>query len=256
MKSSPSTPQKIPAQSPASWANSRRFYAFHLWLPLLVFAALSAWLMGLHGDLWWADRLYAWEGHRWALKSARITEQLIHRSGRVVSAIAWCTVALAWVVASFRPSLARWRRPLGYLALSTLVATLIISVSKDLTNVDCPWDVLRYGGDRAYLGVWSARPAGMPHAVCFPAGHASGGYCWVALYFFFAVIRPRWRCAGLAGALAVGLLFGFAQQLRGAHFLSHDVWTLMICWLTALLTYLLLFKRAAGTAPVAGTWTQ
>jgi membrane-associated PAP2 superfamily phosphatase len=32
----------------------------------------------------------------------------------------------------------------------------------------------------------------------------------------------------------LGLLFGFSQQLRGAHFLSHDLWTLAICWGTAL----------------------
>ena len=33
------------------------------------------------------------------------------------------------------------------------------------------------------------------------------------------------------------MLFGFSQQLRGAHFLSHDVWSAAICWLTALGVY-------------------
>jgi membrane-associated PAP2 superfamily phosphatase len=27
--------------------------------------------------------------------------------------------------------------------------------------------------------------------------------------------------------------FGIAQQFRGAHFLSHDLWTAMICWTVA-----------------------
>ncbi len=30
-------------------------------------------------------------------------------------------------------------------------------------------------------------------------------------------------------------LFGFAQQMRGAHFLSHDVATLAVCWTVAVL---------------------
>ena len=30
------------------------------------------------------------------------------------------------------------------------------------------------------------------------------------------------------------MMFGIAQQLRGAHFLSHDLWALMLCWLVAL----------------------
>ena len=38
----------------------------------------------------------------------------------------------------------------------------------------------------------------------------------------------------MASALVIGLVFGIAQQLRGAHFLSHDLWALMVCWLVAL----------------------
>ena len=33
--------------------------------------------------------------------------------------------------------------------------------------------------------------------------------------------------------LVDGTGFGVAQQLRGAHFLSHDLWTAAICWFTA-----------------------
>jgi membrane-associated PAP2 superfamily phosphatase len=38
----------------------------------------------------------------------------------------------------------------------------------------------------------------------------------------------------LGFGLAAGLIFGLAQQLRGAHFLSHDLWALAISWLVAL----------------------
>ena len=33
--------------------------------------------------------------------------------------------------------------------------------------------------------------------------------------------------------LLLGLVFGIGQQLRGAHFVSHDVWTLGLCWFIA-----------------------
>ena len=100
--------------------------------------------------------------------------------------------------------------------------------------MDCPWDLLRYGGEKAYYELFSRRPAGMGSAGCFPAGHASAGYAWVALYFFYLATRPRWRWWGLGAAMALGMVFGIAQQLRGAHFLSHDLWALMLCWLVAL----------------------
>jgi membrane-associated PAP2 superfamily phosphatase len=33
--------------------------------------------------------------------------------------------------------------------------------------------------------------------------------------------------------LGLGVIFGLAQQARGAHFLSHDLVSLGICWLCA-----------------------
>ena len=98
--------------------------------------------------------------------------------------------------------------------------------------MDCPWDLLRYGGQRPYVELLHLRPIGLTRGACFPAGHASAGYAWMALYFFFLMARPQWRWWGLAAGAGAGLLFGLSQQLRGAHFLSHDLWTAMICWAT------------------------
>jgi membrane-associated PAP2 superfamily phosphatase len=39
-------------------------------------------------------------------------------------------------------------------------------------------------------------------------------------------VARRW----LIAALAAGLLLGLVQQLRGAHYLSHTLWTAWICW--------------------------
>ncbi|RYE95440.1 MAG: hypothetical protein EOO41_05650, partial [Methanobacteriota archaeon] len=78
---------------------------------------------------------------------------------------------------------------------------------------------------------------------CFPAGHASAGYAWVALYFCALALRPAWRMPALWMGIAAGLLFGIAQQLRGAHFLSHDLWSLAVCWGTALALYWVMLAR-------------
>jgi membrane-associated PAP2 superfamily phosphatase len=40
--------------------------------------------------------------------------------------------------------------------------------------------------------------------------------------------------------LSVGLIFGISQQLRGAHFISHDLWTLAICWFFSLTIFKLM----------------
>jgi len=117
--------------------------------------------------------------------------------------------------------------------------------------MDCPWDLLRYGGTHPRVGLFGLRPAGLGRNHCFPAGHASGGYAWLALYFFFLAVRPGWRWAGLAAGACLGLVFGVSQQLRGAHFLSHDLWTIAICWTTALALHVA-FRRRGGTVGARG----
>jgi membrane-associated PAP2 superfamily phosphatase len=226
-----------------------RFYRWHLWIPLGALLMATLVLMVLHGDQWLADHLYAMEGHRWALQHAYLTQDLLHAGGRQASKDAWFALLPALAITSFVPGMREWRRPLVYLLVASLLSTALVGLLKRWTGMDCPWDLLRYGGDKAYYGLFVQRPSGAGSGTCFPAGHASAGYAWIALYFFFLAVRPAMRWWGLGFALSAGLVFGITQQLRGAHFLSHDVWALMVCWLTALLLYRLMLVRVR--APLA-----
>lgn len=212
-------------------------------LPIIAAVALSFVLMGMDGDEWIADHIYAWEGARWALTHNFLTENLIHAAGKRLSVLAWLCVTVASAVTRFLPRYRAWSRPLFYLALAVLLSTGLVSAFKSLTHMDCPWDLMRYGGKRPFIGLFEIRPTNYPKAICFPAGHASAGYAWIALYFFFAATRPSLRLVGLATGLLAGIAFGVSQQLRGAHFASHDLWTLTICWLIAAGLHQLLLAR-------------
>ncbi|MET0893721.1 MAG: phosphatase PAP2 family protein [Pseudoxanthomonas sp.] len=224
------------------------FYVQHLWMPLAAFVALSTVLMGLHWDFWLADRVYAMEGHAWSLQSGYLTQDLFHVAGRQASKDAWCVVLLMAVGSLAAPSARQWSRPLAYLLLATLLSTAAVGALKHWTNMDCPWSLLRYGGNHPYYGLFASRPSLLGRGQCFPAGHAGAGYAWTSLYFFFAATRPRWRGWGLGFGLAVGLVFGIVQQLRGAHFLSHDLWALMTCWLVALALHRLMLSGRPAPA--------
>ncbi len=221
---------------------STAFFLTHAVAPLLAFVAIAAYLSAAHGDFALADALYRLEGSAWSLKNGLLTEVILHKGGRWCSVLASVLAILACVRSWKNPDLAAWRRPLAYLLTATLGSMALISVIKHSSGMDCPWDLVRYGGDRASVGLFEMRPHTMPKAGCFPAGHASGAFAWVALYFFCRAAAPRWRHVALIGALAVGVTFGVAQQLRGAHFLSHDVWTLAICWFVSLQLYLMMLR--------------
>ncbi len=253
--SATSSPLDLPLQgrqrqylaAPGSrWTSLR----LHLWQPLFAFTLLSWLLMGLGGDQWLADRLFAMQGHAWTLQSSPFLQEVLHAGGREVSKMAWCAALSLWLLSLCTNRMRALRLPLAYLLVSTLFATALVGWMKRWTHMDCPWDLLRYGGDKAYYGLFAQLPHGMQAGRCFPAGHASAGYAWVALYFFFERTWPSLRHWGLALGLVAGLAFGLAQQLRGAHFASHDLWALGISWLVALTLHRLMPATDARTLAI------
>jgi membrane-associated PAP2 superfamily phosphatase len=217
----------------------RFFWRNHLYIPLVIFAALAISLELFEIDVWLADKWYSLEGGHWALRDAWITSTIIHNLGKHLSLLIALAVLIAVISTYFSPRLRKYRRELLYLLIAAGGGSLLISALKDITHVSCAWDFTRYGGSIEYATVFTQ----ILHAGgdnCFPAGHASGGYAWLAFYFLGIHLQSKWRWAGLGFALSVGLIFGISQQLRGAHFISHDLWTVGICWFFSLTTFKLM----------------
>lgn len=120
------------------------------------------------------------------------------------------------------------------LAVGTLAAVMAVALVKSLSNTSCPWDLSDFGGLAHYVPHWAG--FGTPDGGvgrCFPAGHASAGFAFVSGYFVFRHPAPRVARAWLALSLLAGMTLGLAQQVRGAHFMSHTLWSGMLCWLVA-----------------------
>lgn len=122
------------------------------------------------------------------------------------------------------------------LACTPLAAAAVVALAKSMNATSCPWDLVEFGGLARHLPHWSAftrSDGGTGH--CFPAGHASAGFAFVGGWFVFRPQAPRVARLWLIGSLGSGLLLGLAQQLRGAHFMSHTLWSGLLCWGTAAL---------------------
>jgi membrane-associated PAP2 superfamily phosphatase len=224
------------------------FLLSHIVLPLLLLTLASTLITLFDIDRHLADALYTWQGGAWALKNAWITETVLHTGAREVTKIAGMLLALALVVSALIP---RWRQfvlPIGFVLLAVAGGTAVVSSLKHALGTSCPWEFSRYGGSLNYRTVLEQLVLRNGRG-CFPAGHASAGYAWVGLYFLGLQKQAGWRHAALAFALLIGLIFGITQQIRGAHFLSHDVWTLAVCWFWSAGLYLIFFRRTACALP-------
>jgi membrane-associated PAP2 superfamily phosphatase len=223
------TPSPLEPLSPSHRLADRFRGTRGILLAVAGYLVLMLLLQGLGGDFLVADTLYALEGGRWALQEHWLTRDWIHDGGKRVVLALWLLLALGTVGLGWHPRGRAVRRPLLVFLASVLASVGLVAAIKYGLPMDCPWSLERYGGTLPYTGLFELRPAGFPHNACFPAAHASAGFAWVALYPFLARVAPRWRAWGLAAGIGLGGLFAAAQELRGAHFLSHDLSSLVLC---------------------------
>lgn len=148
--------------------------------------------------------------------------------------------ALVLIVFALGPQ--RWRDAAGFdrrgaiIALLTLASVpALVGQGKATTNVFCPYEIRRYGGDVAYVKVLERFPEDdrpVRRGRGFPAGHASGGFALIGLLW---LRRGRASRAGIVAlALGAGWWMGGYQMLKGAHYLSHTVVTMVFALCMAL----------------------
>jgi membrane-associated PAP2 superfamily phosphatase len=200
-------------------------------LPALVsglgLLALLAWDRS-SGDLLVAQ--LAGSSHGFPLRDSWLLATALHEGGRRVSwAVAFMLCVGVWWPMGSLQALDLPRRL--QLAAGSLAAALFVSALKSVSATSCPWDLQEFGGLAQHLSHW----AGFWHADggtgrCFPAGHASAGFGFLAAWFAWRPVDPARARRWLVGALLSGLVLGLAQQWRGAHFMSHTLWSAWLCW--------------------------
>lgn len=142
------------------------------------------------------------------------------------------------------PRRERWA-VLGLVTLSLIVVNLI----KNASQTSCPWDLQAFGGPAVYVSHWTWGLADGGTGRCFPGGHASSAFAFLALGLPWLMPpegTSRSQVAGLRWLLAVlfaGAVAGTVQTVRGAHYPSHTLWTLVICGGVSLALWRLMLPR-------------
>lgn len=219
-----------------------------LWVRLLLIP-FALFLLGASAceltrvDLSLADRSFDFTTGLWPARNAWWAETLLHRKGRDLILVIFLLSFVGIFLSFFNHKIRPWRWFCLYIMLAIALCTGTVNLGKRVTGRHSPWDFVRYGGNVPYTQLFEGNPPGVTPGRSFPAGHASGGYALVALYF---ALRDRHIVAarvGLGAGLLLGSLFGYAQMARGAHFLSHTIWSAAICWFVSLFLYLVLQHR-------------
>jgi len=183
-------------------------------------------------DLRLQDRLYD-PVRGWCInRDAPVPKMIFYDGPKVIIGVigAFLFVCLA-VPASRAARLPFSRREAAFLLVCIGLIPLTAGVLKKTTGVFGPWKIARYGGEQPYRTLFEAIPhvPGRERGRGFPAAHCSGAFALMGLYF--VAQGPTARKAGLACGLAAGWTVGIYQMLKGAHYLSHTVVTMIVAWL-------------------------
>lgn len=235
---------------------TRQFWRTHAVLPGVGFAAVLALVAAFDLDRTISHALYfdsvsgQWLGGGAGMWWAR---DVIHTGGRSLVRLVAGVVLVAWIATFFIERLRPWRRHAAFAFLAVALSIGLVGGLKAITNVDCPWDLAEFGGDRPYVTLFADRPDSLPHAQCFPGAHASSGFALVFAYFLLRGRSRRAARRALAGAVVLGVIFSIGQEARGAHFVSHDVTAAAIVWFTQLLLYARILARVESERSLEAT---
>lgn len=215
----------------------RSFWIRHALWPAIAFAVAVVPLELTDLDLLATDPFYDFTARRWTYLEAWWAKGLLHDQGKwsVIACGIACFVALVLSLRS--PRWARWRRSWAYAAACLALCPAVAGILKATTGRHCPWEISRYGGRVDWTPLFVAPRViaeGAPVGKCWPAAHASSAMALCGLYFLALALNWGRARLWLLPSLILGGAFAFAQHARGAHFLSHSIWSAALCWFIAL----------------------
>lgn len=142
-----------------------------------------------------------------------------------------------------------YKKGLVIILLSAIFVPSIIGGLKAVTNTPCPKNIEHYGGNYLNITVFDSYPKDFKQKSnirCWPAGHASGGFALLSIFFLFK--RTSNRKKVFIFALMIGWSMGIYKMSIGDQFLSHTLITMFLAWIIILTIVQIIHKIHNHTA--------
>ncbi len=183
------------------------------------------------------DHFFNFQTHHWILNPELQPYKFIFYDGIKKLLILFAvTLLIALFLFKKHTLIQTYKQGLIIVVLSAIFVPIINGGMKKYTNMPCPKNEMHYGGVYPTTKVWEHYPKEFkqPDKIrCWPAGHASGGFALLSLFFLFK--QKRTKVLSLLFALGVGWSMGLYKMLIGDHFLSHTVITMILSWFIILI---------------------
>jgi len=189
-------------------------------------------------DLIVQDLFYNYNDKQWILGQYTQPYKFIFYDGIKDLLIMFAVIILLLLIASFKiKSLKIYRKGFIIVLLAAAIIPTTVGYLKKETNMPCPKNELQYGGFYPRTAVWESYSDDFflkPYRnKCWPAGHASGGFALLSLFFLFK--KRKNKIIALSIAFVIAWSMGLYKMVIGDHFFSHTVITMLLAWFIILL---------------------
>ncbi|MGY0398346.1 MAG: phosphatase PAP2 family protein [Ostreibacterium sp.] len=179
--------------------------------------------------------LYDFDKHQWIIYQNQLLHNLLYIGPRK-TLIVFGLVILFCIIFSFTQKglkLKSYCSGLNIVFFSIILVTSSVGGLKFLTDRPCPRDFSIYNGKIPYYQLLSERHSeNTKRYRCFPAGHASGGFALLSLYFLFKGLGKK--RIGLILGLTTGWVTGLYKMMIGDHFIGDTVMSMLVAWMVIL----------------------
>lgn len=205
-------------------------------------------------DLWLQKAFYDFHTKTWLVDRDNAALDWIFYTGpkSVIIAVG-ALLGLAAIASLVSEKLAPYRSALWFAVAVMALTTSGTSFTKAVTHVHCPRELQEFGGKAVYnpitekaVGDIKPQAPDVKKGRCFPAGHASGGFSLMAFALLLPPSRRKWA---YGAGLFMGWWMGGYQILNGAHFLSHNITTMLwAVFVTLIMSYMQQTLRQRNSA--------
>ena len=219
----------------------RRFYTFQAILLALSAVALLVVFHAWPIDQRLAEPFYDSTTHTFPWRYAWVSKYLVHRYVKYVLLTIGVLVLAVAVLIRVRPPTSGFLRShekrWSFVAWCFVLVPSVIGILRRLSPMHCPWEIDSFGGYAPYFDLLTWPPQGVRAGHCFPAAFVASSSWMLALPLLWFPERRRLGFTVGTAALLVTLALGWVQQMRGAHFLSHTLWSVWVSWAVILATH-------------------
>lgn len=188
-------------------------------------------------DLIIQDLFYDFDMHAWIVDRDNMILKFIFYDGIKKALILFAlTILIMLLFYKKNEHVQHYKTGLVIVVLSAVFVPSVVGGLKAITNTPCPKALSHFNGCYPYIKVFTPYPPTFHQkekVECFPAGHASGGFALLSLFFLFKSKKNRRRA--LLFAIATGWGMGIYKMLIGDHFFSHTFIAMVLAWLIILI---------------------